>query len=130
MSHLDRVDEATFAAWNRLAVRLREDLDAAGFASLDHDSATGVNVEVDPGNDPGGGVFVSWVVGPALLEQIRQPVLSGDLQSPAIRHHRVINEAMEQALRVILLSAGHRVEPANDEYRPLTLRVITDHEQL
>ncbi|MGW4412745.1 hypothetical protein ACWEJ6_52785 [Nonomuraea sp. NPDC004702] len=130
MSNFERVDEATLDAWSRLAARLREDLEAAGFAFIGHDSAAGVNVEIDPGNDPAGGVFVSWAVGPALVEQIRQPVLSGDLHSPAIRHLGVINEVMEQTLRVILTSAGHCVEPANDEYRPHALRVISSHEQV
>ncbi|MGN9787025.1 hypothetical protein ACTMTF_36770 [Nonomuraea sp. ZG12] len=85
-------------------------------------------MDLDPGHDPAGGAFVSWSVGPTLLKQIREPTLSGDHHGAALLHFGVIHQAMEQALWVILTSAGRRVESANDEYRPYALRVIVEHE--
>lgn len=99
MSYFERVDETTLAAWNQLAARLREDLAAAGFTLFDQASTTGVEVEVDPGNDPAGGIFVRWSVSPTLMERIHPAVVRGDHDDPALHHFGVIQKAMEEALR-------------------------------
>ncbi|WP_326644727.1 hypothetical protein OG884_11070 [Streptosporangium sp. NBC_01755] len=131
----ERVSAEASARLNRLAAQVRNALVTAGLPVLAPELApqlaAGAEVDVDPGDDAAGGVFVSWQVSPRLrdcalreLKYMRTPP-EDDAEIAAVRHQGAISRAMMHAMIDVLTSAGFSAADAHEEYRPFALRVLS-----
>ncbi|GGX36694.1 hypothetical protein [Streptomyces noursei] len=114
---------------NALADKVRRELELAGIATFRQENAgerAGAEIEVDLGADSAGGVFVSWNPHPSLSQAAADGVRNGQLQVPAIRHSGAVVSHMRDAMIGILASAGFRADIADDDMRPLAIRVWED----
>jgi hypothetical protein len=125
----EKVDAGGLADLEAFALRVRDELAAAGLPVLApglHSALTaGADVEVDAGADAVGGVFVGWFASPRLRECAVRAVRLKLLDDPVLRHSGQVGVAMKQAMTAVLTSAGFTVLDADDEYRPLQLRVVS-----
>jgi hypothetical protein len=119
------VDNPESAARAALAASVRDVLTGAGLpvpadaVSGDH----GAQLEVDLGDDAAGGVFVTWRVGAAHVEDANRSLLDGGFDDTAARRAGVVAVAMRDAMIEILRFAGLDARPSDDVMRPLALRV-------
>ncbi|MFF3013081.1 hypothetical protein [Streptomyces sp. NPDC057939] len=130
MFGFEKVGPEEAARQEALATDVRNELVAAGLPllapGLQPVLAGGAYVDVDPGADAAGGVYVRWLTSPRLREcalrahRLLQPC--DDV--PAVRHCDAVEVAMMGAMTAILTSAGCTVEDPRDEYRPNSLRVL------
>ncbi|MFF4606118.1 hypothetical protein ACFY12_25680 [Streptomyces sp. NPDC001339] len=114
---------------NALADKVRRELEMAGIAAFrqeDAEERAGAEIEIDLGADSAGGVFVSWNPHPSLSQAAADGVRNGQLQAPAIRHSGVVVSHMRDAMIGILVSAGVQADVADDDMRPLAIRVWGD----
>jgi hypothetical protein len=124
----ERMSPDELAGMEVLARWVRNELAAAGLPVIPDVNpvlAGGAEVEVDPGRDVSGGVFVGWSASPRLRECAGRTFSLRQLNDPLLRHSSQIAAAMTQAMAAILTSAGFTVEDANDEYRSDQLRVVS-----
>ena len=113
--------------WKRLAERVREVLAEAGLPVApenDDDYFAGVTVDVDPGDDAAGGVFVLWRPHRRLGNAVVASVTEQRVDDPVLQHFGAVAEAMRQAIWSILDSAGFSVTEPLTDYRPLQLQVL------
>ncbi|MBP2705023.1 hypothetical protein JOL79_14490 [Microbispora sp. RL4-1S] len=80
-------------------------------------------MEIDPFGDAAGGVFARWHASPALTRAATEALERADHQAHALQHLGVIVEAMRNAMRAILISAGYEVRD-EDDIRVLELRIV------
>jgi hypothetical protein len=124
----ERVGTEQSAALEKLALRVRDELAAAGLSvvapGLDPVLAGGAEVDIDDGDDAAGGVFVAWRASPRLRDCATRAFRLKQLDEPVLRHSSAVGAAMMQAMAQVLASAGFSVEDARDEYRPQQLRVL------
>ncbi|RKR90459.1 hypothetical protein BDK92_4832 [Micromonospora pisi] len=121
------VSPAVLDDWKRLAARVRDTLAEAGLpvaTENEPDYFAGVTVDVDPGDDEAGGVFVLWRPHRRLGNAVAESVTEQRIDDPVLRHFGAIAEAMRQAAWSILDSAGFTVADPNTDYRPLQLQVL------
>jgi hypothetical protein len=83
----------------------------------------GAEIEVDTGDDAGGGVYVTWQPSSELLIAVGRLVQEGQNSAPLIEHFGAINHSMQTAVISILESASYEVEAADDDMRPFAVRV-------
>ncbi|MGV4926059.1 hypothetical protein K2224_17160 [Streptomyces sp. BHT-5-2] len=123
------VSDEVIANRNFLADKVHRELELAGIATLrqgDGEERAGAQIEVDLGDDSAGGVFVSWNPHPILSQAASDAVRKGQLQAPVIRHSGAVVSHVRDAITGILVSAGFRVDVADDDMRPLAVRVWGD----
>ncbi|MGW4461273.1 hypothetical protein [Micromonospora sp. NPDC004704] len=121
------VPAAVLDEWKHLAAQVRGVLAEAGLpvaAEGDDDYFAGVTVDVDPGDDEAGGVFVLWRPHRRLGNAVVVSVTEQRMDDPVLRHFGAIAEAMRQAIWSILDSAGFTVTDPHTDYRPLQLQVV------
>lgn len=114
--------------WNRLAARVRDTLAEAGLpvaAENEPEYFAGVTVDVDPGDDEAGGVFVLWRPHRRLGNAVAESVTAQRVDDPVLEHFGAIAEAMRQAIWSILDSAGFTATEPHTDYRPLQLQVVS-----
>jgi len=120
------VDNPESAARTALAATVRDVLTGAGLPVPDDDAASGdhgAQLEVDLGDDAGGGVFVTWRIGAAHVEDANRSLLDGGFDDTAARLGVVVAVAMRDAMIEILRFAGLDARPSDDVMRPVALRV-------
>lgn len=103
--------------------RGRRSRPAAPRASPATRPATAPNEPADPFGDAAGGVFARWNASPALTRAATEALERADHQAHALQHLGVIVEAMRNAMRAILISAGYEVLD-EDDIRVLELRIV------
>ncbi|MET9725991.1 hypothetical protein [Streptomyces zaomyceticus] len=127
MFEIKKASEAEIAERGDLADKVADALARAGFAVHrdlnDASGALGAMAWADPADDSGGGVFVRWLIDPALSRAAVQSVQQGDVESAAFKHFSTVTEQMYAALLAILTSAGFQSEDADDDMSPYTIRV-------
>ncbi|WP_157692918.1 hypothetical protein [Pedococcus dokdonensis] len=115
-------------ARRRLAFAVVETLTAAGLpghvGTADRLHVPGAEVEVDPFDDGGGGVFVHWVASQELADRGIAALESGEFDHPAIQLKGAIAGAMAEAMSTLLTASGFRIEVSDDDYRPFALEVF------
>ncbi|WP_166028031.1 hypothetical protein [Streptomyces chilikensis] len=125
----ERVGAEESAAREELARWVRDELAAAGLPvvapGLDPVLAGGAVVDVDHGDDAGGGVFLDWRTSPRLRNCVTRAIRLKQLDEPVLRHSGAVEAAMMRAMAQVLVSAGFSVEDARDEYRPQQVRVLS-----
>jgi hypothetical protein len=119
------VDNPESAARAALAAAVRAVLVGAGLpVPEDADSGEhGAQLEVDLGDDAAGGVFVTWRLGAAHVEDTNRSLLDGGFDDAAARRSGIAAVAMRDAMIEILRFEGLDARPSDDVMRPLALRV-------
>lgn len=74
--------------------------------------------------DSGGGVFVKWLIDPALSRAAVESAQRGNVGSAAFRHYGFVTKHMHATLLAILGSAGIQAEDADDDMSPYLIRVV------
>lgn len=126
MSDFVNAPDDVLANRSQLADQVCRELLLAGipaFQMADAVGSAGAEVEVDAGDDEAGGVFVTWRPDPALSRAVAESVQNRELSAPVIQHSGAIASHMRDAIIGILSSAGFRVDVANDDMRPMVIRV-------
>src|SRR5436309_9694925 len=102
---LDRADDEALAKRRALAVRVLDELTAAGLpAILDSDDhggwklAPGAHVSVDPFADAGGGVYVDWATHRVLRSASLDALCAGRKDDQAIALAGTVKKAMQDAM--------------------------------
>ncbi|TRV78602.1 hypothetical protein FKN01_12655 [Streptomyces sp. 130] len=128
MFEVEKVSEAEAAERDGLADRAAESLTLAGFAVHrdvnEPSGARGALVWADPTADSGGGVFVRWLIDPALSRAAVESAQRGDVGSAEFQHYGFVTKHMHATLLAILESAGLRAEDADDDMSPYLIRVV------
>ncbi|MFE3190155.1 hypothetical protein ACFXHA_14175 [Nocardia sp. NPDC059240] len=109
-----------------LAESVRDELRRAGLpahAAADGPRAGGAEVDVDPGTDSLGGVFVDWNPDPALTKAVVAAAEAGDFESAAARQSSAIHAYMSTAIVGILRAAGLQAEAGRNDLSPDTVYV-------
>lgn len=83
----------------------------------------GAKIEVDTGFDAAGGVYVSWRLSPELGTDVSHHLMEGDREHEIVKQAGRIRRAMQESLIAILLSAGYNARAAEDDMRPLSVKV-------
>jgi hypothetical protein len=112
---------------NQLAELTRAALEIAGIPVhlLSGPSSTsGAEIEIDTGDDEGGGVYVHWHSDRRLRDEAADCVRRRQFTDPIIKHSGSISLHMRDAIIGILSSAGFVAEESRDDLRPLTVRVV------
>jgi hypothetical protein len=119
------VDNPESAARAALAAAVRDVLAGAGLPVPDDATSgeRGAQLEVDLGTDAAGGVFVTWRVGAAHVEDTNRSLLDGRFDDAAARRSGMAAVAMRDAMIEILRFDGLDARPSDDVMRPLALRV-------
>jgi len=118
------VDNPESTARAALAAAVRHVLAGAGLpVPQDAADEPGAQLEVDLGDDAAGGVFVTWRVGAAHVEDANRSLLDGGFDDAAARRSGVVSVAMRDAMIEILRFDGLDARPSDDVMRPLALRV-------
>jgi hypothetical protein len=128
MSDYVRATEDVLADRNKLADQVCQALRLAGLAAFrqpNSDDAAGAEVEVDPGDDAAGGVFVTWNPHRTISEAVIENLQTGRLQAPVIQHSGAIASHMMNAMVGILRSAGFQADASDDDMRPMTVHVAS-----
>jgi hypothetical protein len=120
--------------WGRLAAQVRDALAGAGLpVAPDRDDClagatvgyfAGATVDVDPGDDDAGGVFVRWHPHRRLTNAALAAVAEQRFDDPALGHFGAVAEAMRQAIWSILDAAGFALADPHTDYRPLEIQVV------
>ncbi|MFK3979962.1 hypothetical protein ACI2K4_06205 [Micromonospora sp. NPDC050397] len=121
------VPAAVLDEWRGLAARVRNTLTEAGLpvaVENEPDYFAGVTVDVDPGDDEAGGVFVLWRPHRRLGNAVTESVTEQRTDDPVLEHFGAIAEAMRRAIWAILESAGFTVTDPLSDHRPLQLQVV------
>jgi hypothetical protein len=127
---LDQADDQTLANRRALAVRVLDELTAAGLpAVLDSDQggsrlAPGAHVSVDPFADAGGGVYVDWATHFALRQASLDALSAGRKHDQAIALAGAAAKAMQDAIAEILTAAGYQVAKDANDMAPFVLSVL------
>ncbi|MGW3143148.1 hypothetical protein ACWDG1_00410 [Streptomyces sp. NPDC001177] len=114
-----QADAETLRRWEAWASEARTQLAAAGLPvephGLDPAVGAGAVVEVDPGADEAGGVYVSWRPAPVLRVAAMRCAMAQRSDDPVLGHIRAIDEAMTEAIRAVLTAGGFVIgESPND----------------
>lgn len=125
---LPKVTAEELAALNALAEDVRDVLAEAGLPTtgdLAPGLRVGVRVEVDPGDDDAGGVWVAWRTHPQMALAAAVCVDEGRFDDPILTRQGDVLEAMQRALLEILTSAGFQASDPEHDYRPYELLVVS-----
>jgi hypothetical protein len=128
VSDFKQAEEVVKAGWAQLAGGVLVELQLAGLpTSLISDAAfsVGAEIEVDPGDDEAGGVFVTWRPDERLSGAAAESVRNGRFDDAVVQHSGSVALFMRNAIIEILKSAGFSVEPSMDDMRPLSAHVIS-----
>ncbi|WP_189324424.1 hypothetical protein [Streptomyces flaveus] len=116
-------------ARNELADQVCRDLELAGIPAFRQEGSpwdrAGAVVEANPSGDAAGGVFVEWNPHPTVSQAVADSVQSGEFPAKVIQHSGVISSCMRDAIIGILESAGFQADAADDDMRPMAVRVAT-----
>lgn len=126
MSDFVKAPDHLLADRNQLADHVCRELQRAGipaFRTGDVAELAGAEVQVDPGDDAAGGVFVDWHPDPDLSRAVAESVQNEEFSAPVIQHFGAISTHMQDAILGILRSAGFQVEVARDDMRPMVIHV-------
>jgi hypothetical protein len=104
-----QVDAVTLRRREAWAREVRTQLAAAGLpmqADMQAPVGAGVVVEVDPGDDRAGGVYVGWDTAPVLRMAALRRSVHTEERKQVLRHVIAVEEAMTRAIRDILTTGG------------------------
>jgi hypothetical protein len=81
---------------------------------LENAGLGGAEVEVDTGDDAGGGVHVHWAVPHSLNNEAISHIMGGDQDHPSVRQSKSIRDLMFQVIMTVLIADGFDVRPSDD----------------
>jgi hypothetical protein len=120
------VDSEAAERLMHLADRARAALIAAGIPAFDimsPEALGGAAIEVDTGDDEGGGVYISWVLSRELTDEINNLLLTNQLSHERIQYSGKVRAAMRDAVIAILNAAGISARPAAGDMRALQVSI-------
>jgi len=127
VAEFKHVDSQAAERLRHLADRVRVTLVSAGipaFGIMDRDPRGGAAVDVDTGDDEGGGVYIRWTVSKELADEINSLLLAEQLSDERIQYSGKVSAAMQDAMIAILNAGGLSARPtASDGMRPLEVSV-------
>ncbi|SEH02036.1 hypothetical protein SAMN05444920_12392 [Nonomuraea solani] len=126
MADFERRSDEELGALRALAERVAFELDRAGLPIITGSEtrpAGGAELELDPGDDSAGGLYLHWRNAHLLADEVSEQLLGGRLSSPLIDHAGRIGSAMCEAMIKILESSGIGAGMSTDDLRPLSVRV-------
>jgi hypothetical protein len=109
--------EDEIARRRELAGEVLAALAAAGLAprwARADEEIPGAQVSVDVSADESGGVYVTWEVGPNLLDAVLRHHAAGDRAAPETKLFEAVTLAMREAMLTILASSHFTVERCDD----------------
>ncbi len=126
MEEFERADRIELSRRQGIASKVAVVLKDAGLPVLTDagaQSVSGAVIEVDPGEDAGGGVYITWHVGSELVERNNRRLLAGDLVHDEIKFAGHVSEAMMNAIVKVLSFKRFGVEVSDEELRPYAIKV-------
>ncbi|UXY27027.1 hypothetical protein [Streptomyces sp. HUAS TT20] len=123
-----QADAETLRRWEAWASEARTQLAAAGLPvephGLDPAVGAGAVVEVDPGADEAGGVYVSWRPAPVLRVAAMRRAMEQRSDDPVLGHMNAIDKAMTEAIRAVLTAGGFEIGDSPNDFAEGTVYVI------
>ncbi|MFF4544264.1 hypothetical protein [Streptomyces sp. NPDC001435] len=123
-----QADAETLRRWEAWASEARTQLAAAGLPvephGLDPAVGAGAVVEVDPGADEAGGVYVSWRPAPVLRVAAMRCAMEQRPEDPVLGHIGAIDSAMTEAIRAVLTAGGFDIGDSPNDFAEGAVYVI------
>lgn len=122
MAEFKHVDGRAAEHLIHLADRARAALIAAGIPAFnirDPDPQGGAAIDIDTGDDQGGGVYISWSLSRGLTDDINNLLLTNQLSHELIHYSGQVRAAMRDAIITILNAAGISANLALSDMRAL-----------
>lgn len=85
----------------------------------------GAEVEVDPGDDDAGGVFVTWIKSPEFVSAVAAEVASLNQSAPVVALSEDVSRCMRDAIIRLLERFSFRSIPYDDGLRPPSVKVVS-----
>jgi len=126
MAEFKHVDSKAAERLMQLADRARATLIAAGipaFNIMNPDPQGGAAIDVDTGDDQGGGIYISWSLSRGLTDDINNLLLTNQLSDERIQYSGKVRVAMRDAIIAILNAAGISASPALSDMRALEVSI-------
>ncbi|MFF5492965.1 hypothetical protein [Streptomyces aquilus] len=124
-----QADAATLRRWEAWASEARTQLAAAGLPVqaeyMEPAVGGGAVVEVDPGDDATGGVYVGWQPASVLRTAGQRLSVHTEHGLRVLRHKRAVTEAIVEAMRAVLTRGGFTVKDSPDEYSLGSLYLVS-----
>ncbi|MBL1097047.1 hypothetical protein [Streptomyces coffeae] len=127
-----QADPSTPERWRRLADQVCTHLAAAGLPvipEMDFRVSAGAQVDIDPGGDSAGGVYVGWRAHPWLWSAFVDGARQQHPQETLARHLSGLGEAMRDAIDRILTTGGFTVGPSPNDLAQHLLYVSAGPDQ-
>jgi hypothetical protein len=128
MYGFDRAPDEVIAGWHEIAEKVRLSLEYAGIAAYlatGEPGRPGAEIEVDPGADDAGGVFVSWVRSGELIRAAVEAVKEGRQESPVVVFSESIARHMRDVMVEVLRLSGFQAVPYDDGLRLPSAKVVS-----